>query len=580
MAAIALIRPLYEGDESEFQEPLGIERLAGFLESHGVVACQFDRRLYEQERRVGWNGRDAQGAGAVVEAQSAGTDAEVQSAGAATKAQSVGAVDTTCSSFWDDFAAAFPADAPPALVGLSVMTAEDIPDALRVISRLRASYPKTRFVAGGLFVTTNPEAASRRFPSDVRLIVGEGECGLLALCADAPNTRVRADVNGIGIDANTSASAEALGPNGWAQASRPNLERYLNCGCAINIQSSRGCKGRCTFCATPEMPAPYHRWQERSLDLVVDEIEQLVERVEAAGLAPIFNFVDDDFGPLERIEEFNDELARRGLRIAYALQMRVSALLSKPSSEQLAKRFAALKQGGLTRVFLGVESLDDETLRAWNKPYRTDGLAPVFAALRDAGISAHVGYILWHGQSSVEGARDEARRLWEMGLYSPKVAESRMVVFPGSRLYRQLLTDDPQTRRARWEPLAPEAERFYQQLSRRLEPLYQVWKEGAVLAPWLAAWAHLDGKRQLADELDEVLEQCASYSYQALVEDGVCAGIAGIAGELRECVERIRRQALGAQDAARQRPRRVREPQEPQEARELQGAREPREALP
>jgi hypothetical protein len=141
-----------------------------------------------------------------------------------------------------------------------------------------------------------------------------------------------------------------------------------------------------------------------------------------------------------------------------------------------------------------------------------------------------------------------------------------MVVFPGSRLYRQLLTDNPQTRRARWEPLAPEVERFYQQLSRRLEPLYQVWKEGAVLAPWLAAWAHLAGTRRLADELDETLEQCADYSYRALTEDGPCADVAAVAQELRERVERIRRDALGAQEAARQRARCAREPREPREA--------------
>ena len=54
MPIVALIRPLHEGDESEFQEPLGIERLAGFLKANidGEVRL-FDRRLYKEERLFG-----------------------------------------------------------------------------------------------------------------------------------------------------------------------------------------------------------------------------------------------------------------------------------------------------------------------------------------------------------------------------------------------------------------------------------------------------------------------------------------------------------------------------------------------
>ena len=36
MTSVLLIRPLCEGDEPEFAEPLGIERLAGYLRAHGV----------------------------------------------------------------------------------------------------------------------------------------------------------------------------------------------------------------------------------------------------------------------------------------------------------------------------------------------------------------------------------------------------------------------------------------------------------------------------------------------------------------------------------------------------------------
>ncbi|MDO4798651.1 MAG: hypothetical protein Q4A01_11615, partial [Coriobacteriales bacterium] len=113
MSKLLLIRPLCEGDELEFAEPLGIERLAGFARAHGVSdVVVFDRRLYERERRTG----------------------------------------LSSTSFWADVRAACD-EAPPELVGFSLMTAQDVPDALRLHSRLRAWYPKARFWAGGVYVT-------------------------------------------------------------------------------------------------------------------------------------------------------------------------------------------------------------------------------------------------------------------------------------------------------------------------------------------------------------------------------------------------------------------------------------------
>ena len=89
---VLLIRPLCEGEEPEFAEPLGIERLAGYLRLHGVNEVSvLDRRLYQQERKAG----RAQG------------------------------------SFWDDVRQRY-ADAAPDIVGLSLMTASDVPDALRI----------------------------------------------------------------------------------------------------------------------------------------------------------------------------------------------------------------------------------------------------------------------------------------------------------------------------------------------------------------------------------------------------------------------------------------------------------------
>ena len=92
MPRVLLIRPLCEGDDPEFGEPLGIERLAGYLRDHGVRAELLDRRLYAAERRAGVVTREAAG-------------------------------------FWEDVRALCPPGSEPELVGFSLMTEGDVFDA-------------------------------------------------------------------------------------------------------------------------------------------------------------------------------------------------------------------------------------------------------------------------------------------------------------------------------------------------------------------------------------------------------------------------------------------------------------------
>jgi len=98
---IALLRPLQEGEEIEFQEPLGLFYLAAQLIRDGFDVRIFDRRLYKRD------------GGSLIE------DVRAYR---------------------------------PELIGLTLMSREDIGDARRLIQLLRN--PGVTFVAGGLYVTT------------------------------------------------------------------------------------------------------------------------------------------------------------------------------------------------------------------------------------------------------------------------------------------------------------------------------------------------------------------------------------------------------------------------------------------
>lgn len=455
MGPVLLIRPLCAVDEPEFAEPLGIERIAGHLRAHGCFdVCVLDRRLGPAERRAGY------------------------------------AVDDT-PGFFDELRARF-ADGPaPGIIGLSLMTAADIPDARRIISRLGSWWPAAQFIAGGVLVTTAPAEVARALPVNVELVRGEGEARILELARGA----------GAGLDG-------VLEPDQWAAAFRPDLERYARLGCAVNVQSSRGCPGSCAFCATPQLPDDLRRWRPRSISLVVDEMEEAARRLADAGLPRIFNFVDDDFGPLARLEELAEELAARGAHVAFSCEMRLASLAGQAD---LSERLARLHEQGLTRVFFGVESLDPATLERWRKPVRpVEALPEVLAAFSSAGVDAQAGYILWHAGQTIEGALDEAARLHELGAYSHRAAVSRLIAFPGCALEHEADARG-------FEPMDPAAEAFHQRFLDAAADVAPVWTRAAVAEPYVAAKAHLTGDTEELKALRRELTESSERSYELLL---------------------------------------------------------------
>ena len=463
MPSVLLIRPLCEGEEPEFAEPLGIERLAGYLLAHGVKdVAVFDRRLYAEERRAGITNENAPG-------------------------------------FYDDIKTRYAQGAGPEVIGLSLMTSSDVPDARRIVSRLRSLWPQAVFCAGGVYVTTSPQEAAQVLPLGVQLIHGEGEASLLAFALHGA------------LQARESEPA-LTSPNEWAVPYRPYPERYARLGCAVNMQTSRGCSGACTFCATPQLPDALRRWQPRDLELVAQEVQTAAQRLSEQWLLPIFNMVDDDFGPLERLEAFAELLTERQITVAFACEMRLASLASQ---KDLAVRLHNLKNAGLTRVFFGVESVNPQTLQTWHKPSRPlDELPQVLAAFREAQITVQPGYILWHKGQTLEEARKEVAYLHTLGIYSHRAALSRLIVFDGCAL--------AQGNRdiGGFERMDEDAEQFYRSFSANTADLTHAWTQAAIKEPYVAAQAHLTGDTTQLEQVRETLRSINERSYTAFMGEG------------------------------------------------------------
>ena len=178
------------------------------------------------------------------------------------------------------------------------------------------------------------------------------------------------------------------------------IAAYLGYGFAT-VEASRGCYHACAFC----LPSAFYRahgapYRLRGIANLVDEIEALYQQG-----ARLFLFDDEQFLPpkparAERVTAFADELARRDLRIAFTIKCRADDV-----DETL---FRYLKEIGLLRVYVGIESGSGMTLELLNKRVTPQQNADALAMLDSLGIVADFHVLFFHPWSTLETIQTES----------------------------------------------------------------------------------------------------------------------------------------------------------------------------
>jgi len=141
------------------------------------------------------------------------------------------------------------------------------------------------------------------------------------------------------------------------------------------MQTSRGCPGRCIFCASPYFYGRVER--AMSPDRVLAEIEDCI----ALGYKEIF-FRDENFTTMpDRVSAICDGILSRGLDITWICSTRVTHIN--------LEMVHLMRKAGCTTLRMGVESGDDEVLKRIGKGTRTDVIRQAFAWARQAGLRTH-----------------------------------------------------------------------------------------------------------------------------------------------------------------------------------------------
>ncbi len=153
----------------------------------------------------------------------------------------------------------------------------------------------------------------------------------------------------------------------------------------VSIATSRGCPFNCSFCSVILLFGRKYRYN--SVDRVLEEI-----RVNGAQAAHVF-FCDDNFTANRgRIKELCERILREGLKLEWSAQVRVEAAQDQELLDLMAR-------SGCFIVFVGLESINPATLKAYNKGQTVEGI-------REAVHNFHRHNIRVHGMF-VFGAEDD-----------------------------------------------------------------------------------------------------------------------------------------------------------------------------
>lgn len=153
--------------------------------------------------------------------------------------------------------------------------------------------------------------------------------------------------------------------------------------------STRGCPYNCSFCYSKGVFL--YRVRKRSINSVLDEIEGVCKK---RGKVKIM-FYDDTFTlNRKRITEFCQGVKDRRLQLVWGCNTRVDRVDRS--------MLVLMKKVGCKRVYVGVESGNDQILKRMCKRLTKDGIRQGIREIKESGLEISASYII--------GAPGETRR--------------------------------------------------------------------------------------------------------------------------------------------------------------------------
>jgi len=280
----------------------------------------------------------------------------------------------------------------PVLVGITTYT-ETAAAVTKIAAAVGEVWPSTCLVVGGPHATFCAEEILAEAP-EVRVVVrNEGEGALVELlehCHDADALPLR-NITGITFRAQDGTIVHT--------PERPAV-RHLDClpfppfwllppprtitgESVLVFLTSRGCPGRCVFCASRAMAGGAYRMH--SAEYLAALVWNEFTHANFDGMGIMDDTFLVDFRRLEKFCQYLDELA---IRVPWTCKSRVDTL--HPGMLEI------LRRAGCKSIHIGVESADDAVLSGIGKRVKIARVLNGITALCAHGIRPECSFIIGH----------------------------------------------------------------------------------------------------------------------------------------------------------------------------------------
>jgi radical SAM superfamily enzyme YgiQ (UPF0313 family) len=158
---------------------------------------------------------------------------------------------------------------------------------------------------------------------------------------------------------------------------KPNILRFLRIPLIVN--ASRGCHYKCIFCAIREV---YCDFKNKDKEVVIGDIKSQIKNQHfVSTILPRTIWITDDnfFSDIQWAKSILKDLAKEKLSYNFAIQARVDIA----HDDELLK---LLKEANFGRIYLGIESLNDNSLASFKKESSLNEITNALIRIKHHGL--------------------------------------------------------------------------------------------------------------------------------------------------------------------------------------------------
>ena len=298
-------------------------------------------------------------------------------------------------------------------VGITSIT-HSAPRAYEIADAVKRQYPEKKVIFGGSHPSALPEEAAEHGD---HVVVGEAE-NIVREVFENPTAKI---MHGSKTDLDNLPPLDLSMWQGRKRTVRNKLRDIAP------IMGSRGCPFDCIFCSVTKMFGKKYRI--RDADLVMEEFRMRYNEGHRFAF-----FYDDNFAANPtKTKILLEKMIREDLDFEWSSQFSIHVAKDKEMLD-------LLKRAKCRRLYLGVESVNPESLKDIQKSQTVEMIEDSLRSIKEAGLQAHSMFILGADSDTKESIKETVK--FAKRSKSESAQFSVLYPIPGTQLYDNMKAQD------------------------------------------------------------------------------------------------------------------------------------------